>query len=86
MYGTKNLYTAAIRAYAAFYIDNKALYDLTILTYVGVLWLLFSELLVYKTIRWKEGTFAFVTSGVGLVWMVSTRTHYVGGSIVAMSN
>lgn len=79
VYGIKNVYSAAIRAYAAFHIGNSALYDLAILTYVGVLWLFVSELFVWKTVRGKESVIPFCNAGVGFVWMVLARGFYVRG-------
>lgn len=77
VYSVKNIYTAAIRGYAAYDIKNGALYDLAILTYIGVLWLFVSELAVYGTVRWREAGFPFVNAGVGFLWMVTMRAWYV---------
>lgn len=77
VYSMKNIYTAAIRAYAAYDITNDGLYNLAILTYIGVLWLFVTELLVYRTARMKELVFPFVNAGVGVVWMVSMKGWYL---------
>ncbi|KAF2247232.1 ergosterol biosynthesis protein-like protein Erg28 [Trematosphaeria pertusa] len=79
VYAVKNIYTASIRAYAAWDITNQAVYDLAILSYVGVLWLFASELLLYRTVRWREAGFPFLNAGVGLIWMVVMRGWYLGG-------
>lgn len=77
MYGVKNIYTGTIRLYAAYAITNGALYDLAAATFAGVLFLYGTELLVYKTVRMREGSFAFFTAGTGLVWMLSQRGWYL---------
>ncbi|KAK6206029.1 hypothetical protein LQW54_007968 [Pestalotiopsis sp. IQ-011] len=77
VYGVKNIYTGTIRLYAAYAITNGALYDLAAATFAGVLFLYGTELLVYKTVRMREGSFAFVTAGTGLVWMLSQRGWYL---------
>lgn len=88
----KNIYTGAIRLYAAYSIgaaqkfgigfgqhavENKAVYDLSILTFVGVLVLYAGERFVWGTVRNREVSFPFVTAGVGLVWMVLQRGYYL---------
>ena len=77
VYGVKNVYTSAIRAYVAYDITNDALYNLAILTYIGVLLLFVSELLVYRTARIKELVFPFMNAGVGVIWMARTRRWYL---------
>ena len=77
VYAVKNIYTGAIRLYAAFNIQNEALYNLSILTFVGVLGLYGLERFVYGTVRNKEGVFPFVTAGLGLAWMISQRGSYM---------
>ncbi|KAF8213826.1 ergosterol biosynthesis protein-like protein Erg28 [Mycena galopus ATCC 62051] len=76
VYGLKNIHTSLIRLYAAYHLDNPQLYDLALCTFVGVLFLYGTELVVYKTVRMREGIFPFVTAGVGLVWMVAQRSWY----------
>ncbi|KAF2849141.1 ergosterol biosynthesis protein-like protein Erg28 [Plenodomus tracheiphilus IPT5] len=78
VYGVKNIYTSLIRAYAAFNVNNRALYDLATLTYVLVLFLFISELAVWKTARLRESVFPFLNAGVGLTWMMATRGWYLG--------
>jgi hypothetical protein len=77
VYGVKNIYTGMIRVSAAYALTNAALYDLAAATFAGVLFLYGTELLVYKTVRMKEGSFAFVTAGTGLFWMLSQRDWYL---------
>ena len=77
VYGMKNVYSSLIRIYAAYHITNPELYTLATLTFVGVLFLYGTELVVYKTVRMKEATFPFVMAGTALVWMVTYRDWYL---------
>ena len=80
VYGVKNVYTAAIRLFAAYHCADAAnapLYDLAALTFAGVLWLYVSEWRLYGTVRAREAAVPLVTSGVGLLWMVLARGSYV---------
>ncbi|KAF2877232.1 ergosterol biosynthesis protein-like protein Erg28 [Massariosphaeria phaeospora] len=79
VYAVKNVYSSAIRAYAAYDITNRPLYDLATLTLAGVLWLFLTEIVVYRTIRWRDAAFSLVDSGVGLWWMVHMRGWYLRG-------
>jgi len=45
-------------------------------TFVGVLWLYGTELLVYRTMRLKEGIIPFLMAGSGVVWMGMQRGWY----------
>lgn len=76
VYGVKNIYTSLIRLYAAYAIDNAALYDLAAATFMGVLVLYVTELVVFRTVRWQEATFPLVHAGVGLTWMLLQRGWY----------
>jgi hypothetical protein len=78
VYGVKNIYTGAIRVYAAYDIYNSAVYDLATWTFVGVLALYASECFWYRTVRLREAVFPFVTAGSGLVWMCMARDEYLG--------
>ncbi|KAJ6466483.1 ergosterol biosynthesis protein-like protein Erg28 [Mycena sanguinolenta] len=80
VYATKNMYTGAIRLYAAYHIANAQLYDLAALTFAGVLWLNVSEIVVYGTARMREGIFSLVTAGTGLAWMLTQRGQYSVGA------
>lgn len=77
VYGVKNVYTSLIRAYAAYHVNNQALYDLAIFTYVGVLFLFVTELLLWKTVRVREAVFPFINAGVGLLWTMTAREWYL---------
>ncbi|KAI0893804.1 ergosterol biosynthesis protein-like protein Erg28 [Annulohypoxylon nitens] len=77
VYGVKNFYTSFIRLYAAYYINNPQLYDLAILTFVGVLFLYITEVFVYKTSNLREACFPYVIAGTSLAWMVLQRDWYL---------
>jgi len=81
VYGVKNIYTALIRFYAAYNIDNPQLYTLAEWTFVGVLVLYLGEWAIWRTVRLKEGIFPFVIAGLGIVWMVMQRDWYLAESI-----
>ncbi|KAI1214173.1 ergosterol biosynthesis protein-like protein Erg28 [Annulohypoxylon truncatum] len=76
-YGLKNFYTSFIRFYAAYHITNPQLYDLAILTFVGVLFLYITEVFVYKTSNLREASLPYVIAGSSLMWMVSQRDWYL---------
>jgi hypothetical protein len=76
VYGVKNIYTSLIRAYAAYQINNQALYDLATFTYVGVLFLFITEMVVWRTVRLREAVFPFVNAGMGLAWTTLAREWY----------
>ncbi|KAL3468792.1 Erg28 like protein-domain-containing protein [Aspergillus californicus] len=73
VYGLKNVYTSLIRFYAAYYISNAPVYDLATATFFGVLWLYLTEFCWFRTVRFTEAVFPFLTSGLGAFWMLSAR-------------
>ena len=88
-YGVKNIYTGAIRLYAAYTIgveqhfgsshgaQNQALYDLSMLSFVGVLWLYGGERFIYGSCRNVDVMFPFTLAGSGLIWMLMQRSYYL---------
>lgn len=78
VYAMMNMLMGAIRAQAANDINNKALYDLAPMTYVGVVWFFISETMMWKTVRIGDIAFPFGLTAMGLTWMVVQRTSYVG--------
>ena len=78
MYGVLNITMGAIRAYTAWDIRNMALYDLALGTYVGVIWLLGSEMVVGRTVRVGDVVVPLCVTVVGLGWMVGARGAYAG--------
>lgn len=76
IYGVKNVYSGLIRLYAAYHIYNRELYDLALLTYVGVLGFYSTELFVWRTSRMRETASSFLISGGMIFWMLSQRDWY----------
>jgi hypothetical protein len=77
VYGVKNIYTALIRLYTAYTLhQNREMYLLCMWTFGGVFWLYSTEMLVWQTVRAREGIIPLVTSTAGLVWMWMQREHY----------
>ncbi|KAI5925438.1 ergosterol biosynthesis protein-like protein Erg28 [Camillea tinctor] len=77
VYGVKNFYTSAIRLYAAYNITNSQLYDLAVISFVGVLYLYITEVFVYRTARIHEAIFPYVFAGTGVIWMMVQRDWYL---------
>ncbi|KAI0597739.1 ergosterol biosynthesis protein-like protein Erg28 [Biscogniauxia sp. FL1348] len=77
VYGVKNFYTSAIRMYAAYNIASPQLYDLAVLSFVGVLYLYITEAYVYRTVRIQEAAFPYVFAGTGFIWMMMQRDWYL---------
>ncbi|PSN69172.1 ergosterol biosynthesis protein-like protein [Corynespora cassiicola Philippines] len=77
-FGTWTALTGLVRLYAAYNLDNEAMYRLAIWTY-GVAWIHFmSEWLVFKTTKWATplaGPVIIATSS--LVWMWLQWDFYV---------
>lgn len=78
LYGLKNVYTALIRAYAAYHITNPQLYALAQFSFAGPLLLYASELYVYRTARINECMFPFTLAGSLTVWMWLQKGYYLG--------
>lgn len=78
VYGIKNIYTGLIRFYAAYHLHkSRELYILAMWTFVGVVFLFVSELVVFKTVRLREFMFPAVTCALGLPWMWIQWDYYV---------
>jgi len=76
--GTWTFTSAVIRAYTAYNINNRALYDVCIWSYV-IAWSSFAaEVLVYKTAKLASpGVFLpFLVSSGSLYWMITQRDLY----------
>ncbi|RAL07019.1 Erg28 family protein [Aspergillus homomorphus CBS 101889] len=78
VYGLINLLAASIRLSAAYHIHNAPVYDLAVLSFVFVLALYLSEILVWGTVAVRDGMVPIVASGVGVLWMVGGREWYLG--------
>ena len=56
-----------VGAYAAYYIDNRGLYDLVRYICVEVFVLFIAELLMWKTVKMREAMFLSTNAVVGLL-------------------
>lgn len=81
VYGIKNIYTSLIRFYAAYNIEDPVLYTLAIWTYVGVFVLYVGELVLWRTVRLREGIIPILTAGLGIIWMLWQKNSYTGPQI-----
>ncbi|KAF4958256.1 hypothetical protein FSARC_11038 [Fusarium sarcochroum] len=77
VYAVKNLYSAAVRLYAAYHITDGKLYNLANITVAGAFLLYFTEVFVYKTTRVVDALFPFIFGGLGSLWMFLQRDFYV---------
>ncbi|KAH8804908.1 Erg28 like protein-domain-containing protein [Xylogone sp. PMI_703] len=77
-FGTWTLLTSVVRFYAAYNIDNPAMYQLAIWTY-GVAWFHFTtEWLYYRTANMGRGLFfPVLVANCSLVWMFLQRDYYL---------
>lgn len=64
--------------FAAYHTSNTQVYDLAACTFVGVLFLYGSELMIYRTVRLREAMIPFINARGGLLWMALQRGSYLG--------
>jgi len=77
-FGTWTFLSSVIRLYAAYYIDNSAVYQLALWTYVVAFGHFVSEWLYFGTARWGKGLAGPVAVSTGsLVWMYLQWGWYV---------
>ena len=77
IYGMKNIYTILIRLYAAYNLHNRELYLLAMWTFAGVFFLYATELVVWHTVRMREGLIPLITASIGLTWMWAQMDYYL---------
>jgi len=77
-FGTWTMVQSIVRLYAAYNIDNSAIYQLAFWTYAIAWGHFMSEWVYFKTARWGAGLAGpvFVATG-SLVWMVAQWGYYV---------
>jgi len=77
-FGTWTFLTSMVRLYAAYNIDNPAIYQLALWTY-GVAWFHFmSEWLYFRTANMGKGLFfPVLVANSSLVWMWLQRGYYI---------
>ena len=77
LFGTWAMVSTVARAYTAYNIGSKELYDIAFSTYAIAVIHFGSEWLVYKTMTMRSGLLApFTVASVTTVWMAVQRGHY----------
>jgi len=70
--------SAVVRFYCAYNISNKAMYEITLWTYVIALTHFTSELLIFRSADIGPGWLSpFIVATVSLIWMTTQYNHYV---------
>jgi len=77
-FGIWTLTASAVRLYAAYNIQNKAIYDITLLTYIFAFAHFSSEILIFRTARISIPVLPpVIVSTVSMIWMMSQYNFYV---------
>ncbi|KIK63116.1 hypothetical protein GYMLUDRAFT_41436 [Collybiopsis luxurians FD-317 M1] len=77
-FGTWTLTSAVIRAYAAYHIHEKAVYDIAIFSYLIAFSHFTSELLIFKSCKLNGPVLSpFIVSSLSLLWMIIQYDFYV---------
>ncbi|KAF9476692.1 Erg28-like protein [Pholiota conissans] len=72
------LTSAVIRAYAAYNINNKIIYDMAFLSYLIAFGHFSSELFIFRTARINPGVLSpVIVSTTSLIWMFTQYEFYV---------
>ncbi|KAN0132992.1 Erg28 [Lactarius tabidus] len=72
------LTSSAVRFYAAYNIRNKAIYDVTLLTYLFAFAHFSSEILIFRTAKISIPVLSpVIVSTVSLIWMISQYDFYI---------
>ncbi|EDR08689.1 uncharacterized protein LACBIDRAFT_190509 [Laccaria bicolor S238N-H82] len=72
------LTSAVVRAYAAYHINEKIIYDMAMFTYLIAFGHFSSEILIFRTARAKGGVISTViVSTSSLIWMFLQYDYYV---------
>ncbi|GAA5872391.1 hypothetical protein JCM8547_000916 [Rhodosporidiobolus lusitaniae] len=71
------LMSAIVRLYAAYNISNKAVYDITLASYVLALGHFTSEFLLFGTAGLKGAASPFIVATTSLTWMIKHYDFYV---------
>ncbi|RKP23123.1 hypothetical protein SYNPS1DRAFT_19116 [Syncephalis pseudoplumigaleata] len=73
--------SAVIRLYAAYHIQNAAIYDMAYWSYIIAFLHYGAEIFYYRTAHIRGPAFApCVVSTTSIVWMTLMRSHYVASS------
>ncbi|GJE96596.1 Erg28 domain-containing protein [Phanerochaete sordida] len=77
-FGAWTLMSAVVRAYAAYHIHDKAIYDMTLLSFLIAFGHFASEILIYRTAKVSAPALSPVfVSTLSLYWMISHYDYYV---------
>ncbi|KAJ3760445.1 hypothetical protein EV360DRAFT_93578 [Lentinula raphanica] len=77
-FGTWTITSAVIRAYAAYHIHEKTIYDICIISYLIAFSHFTSELLIFKTSKLNGPVLSpVIVSSVSLVWMILQYDFYL---------
>ncbi|KAK7454644.1 ergosterol biosynthesis protein [Stygiomarasmius scandens] len=72
------LTSAVVRAYAAYHIHEKSVYDITMFTYLIAFGHFSSEFFIFRTTRFNAPVISpFIVSVGSLVWMFTQYDYYV---------
>jgi Erg28 like protein len=77
-FGTWTFIASIVRLYAAYHLDEPAWYQVAFWTYLVAFGHFMSELVVYKTARWRGPWLApAIVSTSSLLWMTMQYSYYV---------
>ncbi|KAF8738110.1 hypothetical protein AX14_011870 [Amanita brunnescens Koide BX004] len=77
-FGAWTLTAAIVRAYAAYNISHKPIYDMAMLTYLIAFGHFFSEFLIFRTANFGAGLLGpAIVSTTTLIWMITQYDSYV---------
>ncbi|KAI9461598.1 Erg28-like protein [Lactarius psammicola] len=77
-FGIWTLTASVVRLYAAYNIHNKAIYDMTLLTYLFAFAHFSSEILIFRTARISIPVLSpVIVSTASLIWMISQYDFYI---------
>ncbi|KAH8994980.1 hypothetical protein EDB92DRAFT_1848576 [Lactarius akahatsu] len=77
-FGIWTLTASVVRFYAAYNIHNKAIYDITILTYLFAFAHFSSEIFIFRTATIKIPVLSpVIVSTASLIWMISQYDFYI---------
>jgi len=70
--------SAVVRAYAAYHIEYKPIYDMALFTYLIAFGHFTSELLIFRTAKMNAGIIApLLVASTTLVWMIKDYHFYI---------
>ncbi|KAH3667852.1 hypothetical protein WICMUC_005252 [Wickerhamomyces mucosus] len=77
-FGTWTLISSIIRFYAAYYLSNPQIYQITLASYLIAFFHFSSEWLIYKTTKLDKGLYGpLIVSTLTISWMIIQWDYYV---------